>query len=343
MKPPRNHAIDVARLVAAFGVIAIHCGPTTPAAERIVDFFSNFCVPFFLLSSLFLFWAEVQHTGDAGAALGRRVPRLLVPYAVWTAIYLAARAAKLLLRQQPLDSLFAPEPLLRAIATGGGAVQLYFLPLLLLALGMAWALSRFLPATGVGRRWMLAVGVGGGGMLLLLGSDVVASLPAHKALTRLAVLYLDWFGWLIAPVAVAAWLAGRSRETSPNPVLGRWLLATALALDLLIVARAGFYAWRLHSLVLAVLLLLACIHLGGPRPAGPRLTAVTGTTFGVFLMHHLLLEGLELADVTAGTNLIRPYTPFTLFIVALATLAACVSASLLLKRSPRLSFLLLGS
>src|SRR3954471_20428010 len=87
---PRNYAIDIARLIAAFGVIIIHCAPYTKAVGFIVSFFLNFCVPFFLLTSVYFFWREINKGSDPTTSLHRRLSRLFVSYAVWTLIYVAA-------------------------------------------------------------------------------------------------------------------------------------------------------------------------------------------------------------------------------------------------------------
>ena len=142
---PRNDALDLARFAAAAGVIFIHCAPTTPAAGTIVIFAQNVAVPFFLLSSLYLFWREVRRGTPPRAALVRRWPRLVGPYLVWTALYLGARLALGAAQGSPAAELVRHGNWLQVLFTGGAAVQLYFLPLLLLGLVMSAVLAALRP------------------------------------------------------------------------------------------------------------------------------------------------------------------------------------------------------
>lgn len=56
----RNITVDIARIIAAFGVIAIHVSASTKAASEVGNFFSPLCVPFFYLISLTYFIAGLK-------------------------------------------------------------------------------------------------------------------------------------------------------------------------------------------------------------------------------------------------------------------------------------------
>lgn len=338
----RNHALDLARFVAAGGVITIHCAPDTPAAGRIVDFFLNFSVPFFLLSSLFLFWQECARRPDPTAALLRRLPRLGRPYVAWTVVYLGARLVKLRLTGGTPGSLLTPAAWVETVGAGAAGVQLYFLPLLGLGLGLAWllalGLARLRGASGPVLGLLLLLGVG---LLFCPQDGRVASMASPGG--RLLARYFDWGTWLVAPVVLAAGLARLWPVLRVRRSLGWGFIAAGVLADVAIVARCTPYAWRAHSLLLAALLLLGCLHLGAGWRAAPWLAAVARTAFGVFLVHHLGLELIEWFDHRAGTAWTQPYTVGSLLLIGAAVLAGAVGCTQWMQRHPRLARVLLGT
>ncbi len=341
---PRDTSIDLARGVAVFGVILIHCAPGTPAAAWISDFFLNVCVPFFLLTSLYFFWREVDRTGNPTEALFRRLPRLLVPYAAWTAIYVLARVAKLLLRHGSVAELFTPASLTAIIGSGGAALQLYFLPCLMLALVIAWAVSLLLQQSEKAQRFWL------GGLLLLTAPSLFLRFdgyiqPDWSPVAKLGLTYLDWAIWTlpIGLVGAAFVVFRRRRVTAVTARLGWWLLGVAALLDVAIVSRITPYLWRVHSLLLAALVLGGCLLIGVSAGFSERFGRVAKVSFGIFLVHHLFIELIELLDATHGATMTRPYTVVSLLSVGVVVLALSAAFSLWVRRSAWLSRILFGS
>lgn len=339
---PRNRTLDLMRLVASFGVITIHCAPRTSGADFVCDLFSNVCVPFFLLSSLVLFWREAAADGASGHALRRRVPRLLLPYLSWSAIYLAARGLKFLLSGQSLHTLFNAEEAPALLFCGGAAVQLYFLPVLLLGLVLAWALQHVLPRKKTARTACLAA-LAAAGAVLLLAPSSIADLLAGVRLPHAAVLYLDWLGWLLAPVASAALLAEGWPQIRAHALSGWAVLALATLADVLLVAQVVPHAWRFHSFVLAVLLVVAAERLRRPFPASEFTGLVLRSGFGIFLVHHLVLEGIELFSQRTGRAWSEPYSLLSLILVCGATFVVSLAFTLVVSRQRLLARALLGA
>lgn len=335
----RNESIDLARCVAIFGVIAIHCAPYTPAAGLIVEFFLNVCVPFFLLTSLFFFWREVQATGDATGALRRRIPRLLVPYFAWTALYLLARYAKPVLQRRPIGEELARADFVHILGAGGAGVQLYFLPLLTLALFVAWLLVPMLRRTPAWAFGLLLVASGA----LLLRSDWRPAATEGSPFLLLVLKYLDWALWMLPVVVLAAGIARWAARIRVVRGLGWALLGLALVINCAVMARS-FYAWRLHSLVLAALVLMACLQFEDRFfvAAGRWIRPVLKTSFGVFLAHHLFLGLIEIVDRGAGWNLTRPYTVGSLILVCGVVFIVSAGFTLAVLRQPRLARVLFG-
>ncbi|MEI6946686.1 acyltransferase [Paraflavisolibacter sp. H34] len=121
----RNATIDVIRIFAALGVIAIHVPFHTPEARLFQDVFSPLCVPFFYLTSLVLMVSGMEPATVPGI-LKKSLLRIGLPFLAWSFIY-----AGLLWAKSTLTGADNNLVLWRVLLFGESAVHLYFLPSLL--------------------------------------------------------------------------------------------------------------------------------------------------------------------------------------------------------------------
>ena len=127
--------IDLCRGIAAYAVVLVHSGDETwgvPISEAAVQFrlMFYFAVPFFLATAFY--FLTRKPTIDLSPKFWRsRIERIVIPYAVWSVIYLIVRSLFFLIARKP-DRLseFFQDPL-ALVFFGGASFQLYFLPLLL--------------------------------------------------------------------------------------------------------------------------------------------------------------------------------------------------------------------
>ena len=270
----RNTTVDLARLFASFGVVAIHVHNSTPVAQAIGDFVWPLCVPFFYAVSLTYFVAGLSKS-STNAVVARAWWRLTVPYLVWTAIYTGLLLTKhLLVGQHP------PLVWWRILFYGESAVHLYFLPELLLQQALALACFLLLSST---RR-------SGTGFVLLLG--IVAYIAwgiSHQvfALGQLVSIgtYLLLAFWLAPQLAVR-------RQ--------RWLLAapgillTILAIGINMTGQNYLaLGYPLSLLLGGIGLLLTTIGLPGST-ISPAFALLSSLSFGIYLSHVIFLEAFEL-------------------------------------------------
>ncbi len=129
----RLTGIDLFRCLAIFGVIILHSDQgisfESQGWPQILEF-SHFAVPFFLATSFYLAFNKIYVTGGE-YLLRPRLTRLLIPYLLWTGIYVSYKSFKYLIQHEPdnLNKLFH-DPI-GIIFFGGAAFHLYFLPLLI--------------------------------------------------------------------------------------------------------------------------------------------------------------------------------------------------------------------
>ena len=91
-KNSRLIGIDLFRGIAAYAVVVQHSAiaPVSTLASHFQDI-CGFAVPFFLATSFLFIARKNLESVDLFNFLGERTRRILIPYAAWTALYLALK------------------------------------------------------------------------------------------------------------------------------------------------------------------------------------------------------------------------------------------------------------
>jgi peptidoglycan/LPS O-acetylase OafA/YrhL len=300
MSSQRNLSIDVIKLAAAFGVVIIHLAPSTDTAEVFSRLFHSFAVPFFLMISLHFFIDRVNTLPSLRLA-DLRLDRILVPYAVWTVIYTLMRLLKFRLGGKSL-----PIDVIGFTFFGGAALQLYFLPLLLLFQAQALAVILLFRAS----KWrLIGACIASGAVIFGYISSVGGYFGFNSALER-GVMYVALafllghmqaegvgrqinivISWLIGALIVFTAFFGylpNPLGTIQGPIIGYGVSAFALN-------------WRFHTNTPAIRTLLTC-------------------SYGIYLAHFGFLEILELAAQKLGYAL----TPYSVVVKILMGSLICL-------------------
>lgn len=291
IRPAREHRydIDLIRLVCSVGVIVSHAGAAfmdavgrkasggapTYWVGLTADSLGRFAVPtFFAIAG----WAVLVGAPPKDAArLRQRMVRLLVPLAVWTAVYLVWGRWRGTndgpIEDLALDSLFA------SVRPAYHLWYLYaYVPLIILL--------ALVPMVRAGKRpWGIAA--------VLL---VVAAAPTLAGdLSRVTAWDVPRFGWSFGAYQVVYAVLGALLLAAPAGAFGRrrplWLLIAVLSLVAVIA-----YQHEVHyvipnaSVAIAVLtgsfvLLLHRVRI--PDRFRPAVTRFVDATFGVYMVHIL--------------------------------------------------------
>lgn len=211
----RNTTIELARLLAALGVIAAHLPGDANGASWFITTLAPLRVPFFYSLSLFLFVASLPQTTPQRVA-NRIWHRTLVPYVSWTLLYETLIIAKTLLTHGHHEPVWW-----RILLYGESAVQLFFLPTLLMmqvvALGIHLLLTPGSSQRSTG--WLLLAGgavyYAWGAYCHCFGIGSFNSLPAYAA-------YLLVAFWL-API-----VANRRGQSISTTVVGGSMVLLAV-------------------------------------------------------------------------------------------------------------------
>jgi peptidoglycan/LPS O-acetylase OafA/YrhL len=250
---------------------------------------------------------------------------LLIPYLAWTAIYMLARLAKHLSTYVWPDSV---GDWLQLVCFGGAALHLYFLPALMAGTALSFALAPLARRL----RW---------GWLPLLGA--VALLPfagmIHQAAFRLLVAPLPE-NLLIRIVALAAdtlpyilvafGSLGFVKKYEANPS-GRWGGALMLGAGLTLALSAGYAPVPGLEPILTplcgCLVFFGSLFLSGAFPDRPWLTRLGRAVFGVYLVHHLLIEGFEMVANRYHSSWLETYHRPQILVMTLLVFTASVVLS----------------
>lgn len=290
-RPARNATLDYARLVAAFGIVLFHLG--SPGAQV-----GYAALPFFLIVLIVMALPSAMRSSPADYVRSR-ARRLLVPWLVWSAIYLALKLIEIGLAGHSIGSELAPWMLLT-----GPAIHLWFLPFAFVASLALLPLVAFVrPSGGEGPRARRAAAI------LALGVAATAAMVLSQR--ELAPPLAQWSLALPAVLlGLALALAGSGRNgLSPEAVL----------LGVPVLAGAWWMGWtnNLPQIALALGMLAACLAFR--LPEGPLSRRAAEMSLVVYLCHPAaasVIERIGLAET--GTLALAVLTMILSLALALA-------------------------
>lgn len=310
-RPPRQYGLDLLRIVAICGVVAIHVvglyvandarrGTPSWWVATAVDIGVIWTVPLFVMISGALTLAPRAHRAGPWAFYRKRFTRILPALVFWHLVYLLV--VRMALRGEDLD--------LRTLAVlmvdARLYTALYFLWLIAGLYVIAPVLATFLAEGGrrrayvsaaVALGWTLAAFVVPGVANLLLGTPR----PIHLGAWTMWWPYVGYFltGWALHHLRLRGWqiaLALLGAGVLLTEAVWRWGSKPDLP-----VPQALFPVHYIGATVAvaAVCIFLAGISLGARyRPSertGRFIVRLSDASFGVFLVHLLLLALVQWA------------------------------------------------
>jgi peptidoglycan/LPS O-acetylase OafA/YrhL len=319
----RSGAIDACRFLAAVGVTWVHAAPmiSDAAADvgRIGTGFFAATVAYFVLRGQ----RRTPTRKYRGYAVDR-LRRLYVPFLAWSAVsLLAGNVWRVAAGGQPPRWPKLTDLLL------GTNVQLYFLPFALLICLACFPIGKLLARSKPIGQWLVAA-------FAVVAAVVISAMLAPRATVTGA-----GFGgavWSLLPAAALglALTIAEFRIAAERP---RTIFFTAAGALLLAAAAASFgvvgYNHFGRCFAGAGVLAIAVAKLPVAVPGGRCLAGLGRYSFGIFLIHPLILLPIKL--YASGPN-----SPPSIGAGAVATLVAVAGSlllSVLLLRSPRTRWL----
>ena len=267
----KNLKVQVLRGIAILAVILIHTCPKDPAWQIGFRPVVNFGVPMFLFLSG---WLTRQKPQSWLTLYKKRIPRVLIPYLIWTIVYTLVDKT--------------PRSLPYNILTAGAVYTLYYIPVyiqlvLLTPLVEKLATSRF--------RWT--------GLLVTPLVFLLFTYRAGDLSDRMTLLYyLSFLGWF--SYYYFGFLCGdEDTISSKHAILARYLLPAAMLLQIgeaWLWWKAGWVdcgtPMKLTALFTnLVFMVIICPYLRRKESNTPPFLQAVGTyAFGIYLIHPLFIR-----------------------------------------------------
>jgi peptidoglycan/LPS O-acetylase OafA/YrhL len=345
--------IDLCRGIAAYAVVLVHSGDEAwgvPIDQQAISFrlLFYFAVPFFLASS-FYFMTRKPKIASLSDFWKSRFERIVIPYLIWSGIYLFLRIIFFFKSNQPdrLNQLLQ-DPL-SIVFCGGASFHLYFLPLLLAGSTLILAVSYFSDSRfktkmlvffclvsiairelvgASGNGFKIGSSIAFQGVLDMLSLDVDAYPPI-----KLVLVYTFWVLSCL-PYFLVAIILNRTLLKKGLSLLS-FQSAMPILVAFFIVNAFGhlFLPETVKDLIMAYSLLLLGICISQRIGENNRIVSNLGIcSFGIYLIHPILINFTKLFVSRVDIGLTQQVTVSSMLIFSLTSfLLSWIVVSLMLK------------
>ncbi|GEC72335.1 Surface polysaccharide O-acyltransferase, integral membrane enzyme [Flavobacterium flevense] len=320
----RNSTIDAFRVFAIFGVIAIHVQSNTDSAEMVGRLFAGFRVPYFYIVSLFYLIIGLKKRKNEGVnnIVTKIFYRLIIPYLVWTVIYVSLRLTKAVFLGEPSDIVFW-----KVLFYGDGAVQLYFIPNLLSMQAFIISIYLLLKGNLKNKLWGIVI------LTFVVAFLTIGLLENCFAISK-GFIFVGIP--LFISLAFSATFFNSNEKNTVNIWMGILIIVVTTIFNI-IPFSFSFFGYTYISPFMAFGILLLCIGLFDQF----RLpSALTSATFGIYLSHVLFLEVFEF--IISQSNIILYYDLTVKLLVTFSVFLFSLAGIFTIRKSRILRFYLLG-
>ncbi len=333
----RQWSIDLARIISTYGIVVIHAGGYAPSdnlASQAQDFF-RFALPFFLAASFYLLSVSEQESKSPKLIISR-CNRLIMPYLVWSLVYLASRIIKALITHKSGDIETLFQDPFALVFFGSAAVHLYFLPLLFIGNLFAIAIGRIktnfkasliLFFTSLVIYDLILQYSSGFSLEFVKFYDVFYSLQISTDIQPIIKLFLiqAWFIIVCSPyIFFARSLRAWTNEYSLNLQVSnlKYLFYYLLFFCFLISITLGrsLIPSFFNEPIFGCLLLLSCVNFPFSFNAFSQkiLLDLSKASFGIYLIHHLIINCSELVLSKMYPSFMARISIFSLMLLSIS-------------------------
>lgn len=331
-RPSRLLGLDLLRGAAVIGVILLHADEWNgieqlPAGWLSWVALSLFAVPFFLAASFYLAVSKFIEQPERPFSLGPRLRRLLIPYVVWSGIYLLYKIARYgLLGDWDVLRSITSDPIL-IIFVGGAGFHLYFLPLLMTGTVLLKSLSGSVKykLKGITGLIFFILSLSLYELVIQTGNTVDVSsgsafngwlesaLTTNNLLLRPVLVYLAWairclpyiaFAFVIYPIL-----------TKQVNLLRSWSVFVVIALSFLMLNLYGstILPLGLFEVFQGYMGVILAITLSSHLSSHPIIKSLGRCSFGIYLCHLLFLEVFQTVWIRVSPETARNPSIILLF------------------------------
>jgi surface polysaccharide O-acyltransferase-like enzyme len=328
--------MDMLRIGAILAVVVIHAiGPATRESgtgwhaawwwgANLLNSACLWCVPVFVMVSGALL-LDPSRRISGGEFLKRRALRIGLPLAFWIAVYL-------IFQRQFYGVDLTTGGTVKAVASGDPYLQLYFLYIVAGLTALTPVLRKLVEHSSRRDLTILTAGALGFGLLEHAVRELGGG-GGFNAVTR----FLPYIGYYLAGYLITTFaVTERTQSVSRRLVVAGWL-GTAIGSG----ALAARYGWTSNGnflydylsptvMLTSIAVFMAARSWSPKRLSTARMRQLGGATFGVFLIHPLLLFPLQRAlSLPDGHEIGRTVlwaVPLACLVFAVTTVIALIAA-----------------
>lgn len=295
--------IELGRGLAIFAVILDHAGDETwriPVTQNAVILRSmlHFAVPFFLATAFYFMTSNI--VVHASSFWQSRLKRTLIPYVIWSCIFLISRVIIFTLSNKPGRLQELLDNPLSIIFLGGASYHLYFLPLLITGT-LLMSLTKFIRKQNI-NTLSLSIYL----LISIFVYHVFNSfvnqfflVDVYQKEIPISKIFLVESSWVLRclPYFFAALILEKKVKTTKTIENKRGIIAGLFILFLLINTLGSFIPRDVKEPILAYLLLLCCILSSGylrSDIASKLANSIGLCSYGIYLIHPFIINFVKL-------------------------------------------------
>jgi peptidoglycan/LPS O-acetylase OafA/YrhL len=350
--------IDLFRSLAIYAVLLLHIDEgvkVMPLAWSNITDFSLFAVPFFLATSFYLAINKL-YLSRSLYPMRSRLLRLLIPYGVWSVIYLIYKSAKYLVNGQSNEFLQLFQDPLSVIFFGGSSFHLYFLPLLatgtLLIKLVDFLIAKKISLRGLGIIALISlliyelVLISGNGLKtpdnVAFESLLATVYPSGNSnpLLRWVLVELFWTLKCLPYIMVAMLLNHPTVNQRCLKLINQYSWLWLLIFLVLNAFGALILPQAIYEVARGYIALVAAIAASGQMKYSPLIKNLGLCSFGIYLIHLIFVEIFQSIFIGLYPNYIYDVsTVMLLFISVVILLISWWIIALLMKQKKLYQFL----
>lgn len=343
---PRNHGLDLLRILSISGVVAIHVFGLRVGAEpkgdrswwiaTILDIGFIWVVPVFIMISGALLLGSQQLLSNPAGFYRKRALRIVPALIAWNVIYLVG--VRIWMRGEELSL----GRILQLLYDSSVFTQLYFLWIVVGLYAVAPVIAAFIRQGGPRRSAVLAGVLVSASVLAYMLPGVLAHFNVARPVSlNFLTMWIPYVGYFIAGYAL------RNVRLKPLPLAIAAIMVAAMgAFTIWHYGNRGVFRWTdmlinenyfgvvVAALSLGVFVVGLSLAEGLTLPgwAAAAAKVLSDASFGVFLVHFVVLETIRLNFAAVSTEHSLP----ALVLAYLATLVVSFAVSMAALRVPGL-------
>lgn len=343
---PRNHGLDLLRILSISGVVAIHVFGLRVGAEpkgdrswwiaTILDIGFIWVVPVFIMISGALLLGSQQLISNSSGFYRKRALRIIPALIAWNVIYLVG--VRIWMRGEELST----SRILQLLYDSSVFTQLYFLWIVVGLYAVAPVLAAFIRPGGNRRAAVLAGVLVSTSVLAYMLPGVLAHFNVSRPVSlNFLTMWIPYVGYFVAGYAL------RNLRLRGFPLAFATIAVVAMAaftiwhygnrgvfprIDMLV--NENYFGVVVAALSLGVFVVALSLAEGLqlPRWAASAAVSLSNASFGVFLVHFVVLESIRLNFEAVSSEHSLP----ALALTYLVTLVVSFTVSLAALRVPGL-------